>query len=134
MHSYLIVRITHFLLSLNQMAESIVVALRNDSIPAWLPSPGNVVLECTTRGWGPSHLTLHQPAGSDAAIIKWGPSIAMSEARTQEFLAKQVNGDKNGIVRIPDVYLHSGTKISVTLLCNTSGIETATRTTSPESP
>ena len=104
MHSYLIVRIAHVPSSLNQMPESIVPAIWNDSAPKWLPSPINLVFECTKYGQGPSHRTLEQPAGSDAAFVKWGPMVAMSEARTQEFLAKQVNEDGNGIVRIPVVY------------------------------
>jgi len=87
-----------------KMPESIVPALWNDSTPKWLPSPIDLAHECTKLDHGPSHRTLHQPAGSDAAFVKWGPMVAMSEARTQEFLAKQVNEDGNGIVRIPVVY------------------------------
>ncbi|ETW76093.1 cep5 cellulose medium expressed protein 5 [Heterobasidion irregulare TC 32-1] len=87
------------------MAESIVLALKNDSIPAWLPSPENIVLECLKHGRGPSNIPIHPPDGSDAAIVKWGPAVGMSEARTQDFLAKQVNEDNNSAVRVPVVYL-----------------------------
>jgi hypothetical protein len=86
------------------MPESIVPAVWNDSTPKWLPSPIDLVRECRKHGYGPEQLTLHQPSGSDTAFVKWGPMVAMSEARTQEFLAKQVNEDGNGIVRIPVVY------------------------------
>ena len=87
------------------MAEPIVLALKNDSIPAWLPSPENLVLQCLRHGWGPSNITIHQPDGSDAAVVKWGHGVGMSEARTQDFLAKQVNEDRNNVVRVPVVYL-----------------------------
>lgn len=96
---------TKLLSYLEQMAESIVLALKNNSIPAWLPSPENIVLECLKHGWGPSNITIHQPDGSDAAVVKWGHGVGMSEARTQDFLAKQVNEDKNNVVRVPVVYL-----------------------------
>ncbi|ETW76122.1 hypothetical protein HETIRDRAFT_330290 [Heterobasidion irregulare TC 32-1] len=87
------------------MAESIVLTLKNDSIPAWLPSPENLVLECLKHGGGPSNITIHQPDGSGAAVVKWGRGVGMSEARTQDFLAKQVNEDNNSVVRVPVVYL-----------------------------
>ncbi|KAK0220655.1 hypothetical protein IW262DRAFT_1272571, partial [Armillaria fumosa] len=41
---------------------------------------------------------------TESAWIKYGPRIAMGEARTQAFIANIVNSDKDCVVRVPRVY------------------------------
>jgi hypothetical protein len=87
----------------NKMA-AISLTVKNSNLPVWLPTPQDVVLMCEQNGHGPSTLIIRSPGGSEAAFVKYGPSLAMGEARTQDYIADHVNSDKDLIVLVPRIY------------------------------
>ncbi|KAK0497575.1 hypothetical protein EDD18DRAFT_1162964 [Armillaria luteobubalina] len=89
----------------------IQLAVEDPNSPTWLPTPHAVVTKCHQHGPGPSGFVEYSPDFVDpfpdctkSAWIKYGPSIAMGEARTQDFIANIVNSDKDCVVRVPHVY------------------------------
>ncbi|KAG8812446.1 hypothetical protein FRC17_002032 [Serendipita sp. 399] len=83
---------------------AIALALENPDSPAWLPTPKEIVIKCKEHGEGPSNFSIYAPDGSDAAFIKYGPMVAMAEARTQKYIADIVNSDEKTVVLVPRVY------------------------------
>ncbi|KAF8492014.1 hypothetical protein F5888DRAFT_1578717, partial [Russula emetica] len=49
-------------------------------------------------------LIIRSPGGSEAAFVKYRPSLAMGEAHTQDYIADHVNSDKDLIVLVPRIY------------------------------
>lgn len=47
---------------------------------------------------------INSPDTSEAAFVKYGPLLAMGEARTQDYIASFVNEDKDVVVLVPQVY------------------------------
>lgn len=97
------------------MAAAISFAVKNSNLPEWLqlPTPQDVVLKSKEHGHGPSVFNLHSPDayGSEVAFVKYGPTFAMGEARTQGYITNQVNSDEDIIV-VPHIYYafrHEGT-------------------------
>ena len=82
----------------------ITLIIDNSDSPAWLPSPDDIVIECQKHGHGPSAFKMHSPDNSETAFVKYGPSIAMSEVRTQSYFASIVNKDEEIFVLVPTVY------------------------------
>jgi hypothetical protein len=83
---------------------AISLTVKNSDLPVWLPTPQDLVLMCELNGEGPLTLTLHSPDGSEAAFVKYGPTLAMGEARTQDYVADHVNSDKHLVVLVPRIY------------------------------
>ena len=86
------------------MAADIRFAVQNPSSPTWLPPPQDLVQKCKEHGHGPSSFGIPGPGGPNAAFVKYGPCLAMGEARTQNYLACVVKADEVVVVRIPQVY------------------------------
>jgi hypothetical protein len=83
---------------------SIPLAVENSNLPAWLPTPHAVVMKCSQHGPGPSGFVEYSPDGTESAWIKYGRTVAMGEARTQDFTANIVNSDKGCVVRVPRIF------------------------------
>ncbi|KAG8800094.1 hypothetical protein FRC17_006963 [Serendipita sp. 399] len=83
---------------------AIPLAPENPNSPAWLPTPQEVVIKCKEHGPGPSSFSVYAPDGSDVAFIKYGPGLAMAEARTQKYIADIVNSDEKTVVLVPRIY------------------------------
>ena len=88
---------------------TISLKVKNSNLPVWLPlvcspTPQDLVLMCEKNGHGPSALIIRSPGGSEAGFVKYGPSLAMGEARTQDYIADHVNSDKDFIVLVPRIY------------------------------
>ena len=86
------------------MGDDIRLSLENPDPSRWLPTPQVVVRDCEAHGCGPAHLVIHSPDGLDRVFVKYGPLIAMGEARTQHLVATSVNSDEDPIVLVPRVY------------------------------
>jgi hypothetical protein len=111
MRSYSAACVADLLSSLTRMAD-IPLSVKNSNLPAWLPTPGDVVLKCKNHGYGPSTVIMHSPDRSEAAFVKYGPMVGMGEARTQNYIVNIVNSDKDVVVLVPRVHYafrHEGT-------------------------
>jgi len=95
--------VTDSLSSLTRMA-AIPLTVQNPNSPVWLPTPQDAVLMCEKNGHGPSTFIIRSPDGSEAAFVKYGPLLDMGEARTQNYIANQVNSDEDIVVLVPRVY------------------------------
>ncbi len=103
MRSYSIACVADSMFSLTRMA-AISLAVENSNLPAWLPTPQDVVLKCKENGHGPSAFTIYSPDGSEGAFVKYGSLVTMGEARTQNYIANDVNSDKDIVVLVPRLY------------------------------
>ncbi|KAH9944062.1 uncharacterized protein BXZ73DRAFT_96568 [Epithele typhae] len=85
--------------------------------PAQLPNADAIIRACTTHlnknnSSNPTAnqrgMSLVNESGIPYAWVKFGPSITMAEARTQDYVAHSVNGTAaaaTACVRVPNVYL-----------------------------
>lgn len=103
MRFYSVACVAGSMFSLTRMA-AIPLAVESSNLPAWLPTPQDVILKCKKNGHGPSTLTVYSPDGSEVAFVKYGRSVAMGEARTQNYIANNVNSDKEIVVLVPRIY------------------------------
>ncbi|CUA77050.1 hypothetical protein RSOLAG22IIIB_12511 [Rhizoctonia solani] len=84
--------------------DTIALAVETTS-PTWLPTPHELILKCKEHGFSPNAFRISSPCGSQHAFIKFGSSVAMGEALTQNYVANIVNADEDAVVLIPRVYL-----------------------------
>ncbi|KAF7292027.1 hypothetical protein MIND_01228500 [Mycena indigotica] len=91
------------------------IALTSNDQPADLPNPDTIIAVCRTHfnanKDSPTYqrgMPLMNPAGTAYAWVKFGRSVTMAEARTQDYVASTVNGTAAASaagVHVPKVYL-----------------------------
>jgi hypothetical protein len=83
---------------------SIILA---DNRPANLPLPEDIVKLCRDAGYDYNVRgipIIDQSRGVTSAWVKYGLSVTMSEALTQDWVGKALNANSDAPVRIPTVY------------------------------
>ena len=76
-----------------------------DDRPDNLPSRDQIVAMCKEAGRNHDGIPFpNHPSGPITAWIKYGPSVTVAEALTQDMVAKLLNADPKAAVRIPHVY------------------------------
>src|ERR1700722_4073452 len=82
--------------------KSVILA---DSRPADLPLPENIVRLCRDAGYDLRGIpVIDESRGVTSAWVKYGESVTMDEALTQDWVGKVVNASPDAAVRIPKVY------------------------------
>ena len=71
------------------------------SYATWLPSPEDIIRECEEHGHGPSSFEMYSSNKSEVVFVKYGYSLGMGGARTQNYLASIVNEDEEITVYEP---------------------------------
>jgi len=80
------------------------VEYRATHIPAGLPSCDAIVKLCAEAGYNQNGIDF-PVEGTPGFWIKYGASVTLGEARTQDHVAQIVNADATSVVRVPKVYL-----------------------------
>ena len=76
-----------------------------DNSPANLPLPENIVQLCRDAGYDVRGIPIiDESRGVPSAWVKYGPSVTMGEALTQDWVGKVLNTSPDAAVRIPEVY------------------------------
>lgn len=95
----------------------IELVIDSDNNPVNLPSPMEIVQQCrdaararsSAPDSGSNNLSgvplVDKSSGAAYVWVKYGRSITLDEALTQNFVAQAINGDADAAVRIPCVYL-----------------------------
>jgi hypothetical protein len=93
------------------------LVIDGDNKPVNLPAPKEIVQQCRDAARARSSAAnsdsnnlrgvplVDESRGAAYAWVKYGRSIAMSEALTQHFVGQAINGDADAAVRVPCVYL-----------------------------
>jgi len=82
-------------------------AILADNRPADLPLPENIVQLCLDAGYDYDIRgipVIDESHGVASAWVKYGPTVTMSEALTQDWVGQVVNARPDAAVRIPKVY------------------------------
>jgi hypothetical protein len=82
------------------MSPSSQVFFRKESVP----SQDAIAAICQNAGYGRKSTILRDSSHSVIAFVKYGPTVTLSEARTQDWVAKAVNDDPRLNLRVPWVY------------------------------
>jgi len=82
--------------------ESVILA---DDRPADLPPPKKIVKLCRAAGYDIRGIPLiDESRGVPSAWVKYGPTVVMSEALTQDWVWQALDASPNAAVKIPKVY------------------------------
>jgi hypothetical protein len=85
--------------------KSVILA---DHRPVSLPDPEHIVELCRDAGYDVRGIPLIDESrgrGVASAWVKYGPSVTMGEALTQDWVGQVLNAGPDAAVRIPKVYL-----------------------------
>ena len=95
-------QLLNLLLVTMSQVRSIILA---DNRPADLPLPKNIVRLCRDAGYDLRGIPIiGESCGVTSAWVKYGRSVTMGEALTQDWVGKVVNASPDAAVRIPKVY------------------------------
>lgn len=82
--------------------KSVILA---DNIPANLPLPENIVQLCRDAGYDVRGIpVIDESRGVASAWVKYGLSVTMGEALTQDWVGQDLNASPDAAVRTPKVY------------------------------
>jgi len=70
-----------------------------------LPSQEAIAAICRKAGYGGKTILLCDSSNSVIAFVKYGPTVDLSEARTQDWVSNTVNDDPRLNLRVPWVYM-----------------------------